>query len=156
MVYNVSFVHGQIMQCPSKTKNHTILKVFFIFIYVISCKVRNPKIILFLSVQFPKTPILGLHPRNETAMLVYKNNKKWPHKFSIIIESSSQKTFYCIVQTPTWPPWRHSKPSTAGFYVTSSPPCWWTKTKDFSLAPSMLSVSLEIDNDGYENALTKQ
>ena len=22
-----------------------------------------------------------------------------------------------------------------GFHVTSQPPCWWTKTKDFSLAP---------------------
>ena len=25
-----------------------------------------------------------------------------------------------------------------GFHVTSSPPCWWTKTKDLSLASSVL------------------
>ena len=35
------------------------------------------------------------------------------------------------------------------FHVTSSPPCWWTKTKDLSLAffvrpPALLSVSREI------------
>ena len=25
--------------------------------------------------------------------------------------------------------------SIGGFHVTSLPPCWWTKTKDFLLAP---------------------
>ena len=30
-------------------------------------------------------------------MLVYKNNRKWPNKFCIIIKPNSQKTFYCIV-----------------------------------------------------------
>ena len=25
-----------------------------------------------------------------------------------------------------------------GFHVTSSPPCWWTKTKDLSLAPAFV------------------
>ena len=29
-----------------------------------------------------------------------------------------------------------------GFHVTSSPPCWWTKAKDLSLAPFVRSPAI--------------
>ena len=32
------------------------------------------------------------------------------------------------------------------FYVTSSPPCWWTKTKDLSLASFVSPPDLEVVN----------
>ena len=47
---------------------------------------------------FVRSAILGFHSRDETPGHVgVQNNRKWFHKFCIIIESNSQNTFYCIV-----------------------------------------------------------
>ena len=50
-----------------------------------------------LKVNVSRRIILGLHPTWWDGHVGVQNNRKWPHKFCIIIESNSQKTFYCIV-----------------------------------------------------------
>ena len=53
--------------------------------------------------------ILGFHSRDETAMLVQKNNGKMSLKFCIIMKSNSQNIFPLLFCTTTWPPWRQGK-----------------------------------------------
>ena len=56
-------------------------------------------------------------------------------------ESSSEEELFFTQSTFTAKSEEHdgkyllSVVATGGFHVTSSPPCWWTKTIDLSLAP---------------------
>ena len=61
----------------------------------------------------------------------------------IVFESNVESASKCGLQTK-----ERNDPRSYGFHVTSSPPCWWTKTKDLSLAsfvrPEVVRFSIVI------------